>query len=71
MRGNQQAWGQVLGTQSEIGDELAFIDVNVQLNTNLLTVALNPNYEVLIGVLQEVTGCFNYFPMLIMFLLES
>ena len=53
---NQQAWGQVIGTQSEIGDELAFIDVNVQLNTNLLTVALNPNYEVLIGVLQEVTG---------------
>ncbi len=53
---NQQAWGQVLGAQSEIGDELAFIDVNVQLNTNLLTVTLNPNYEVLIGVLQEVTG---------------
>ena len=53
---NQQAWGQVLGTQSEIGDELAFIDVNVQLNTNLLTVTLNPNYEILIGVLQEVTG---------------
>jgi hypothetical protein len=53
---NQQAWGQILGTQSEIGDELAFIDVNVQLNTNLLTVTLNPNYEVLIGVLQEVTG---------------
>jgi len=53
---NQQAWGQVLGTQSEIGEELAFTDVNVQLNTNLLTVTLNPNYEVLIGVLQEVTG---------------
>jgi hypothetical protein len=53
---NQQAWGQVLGTQSEIGDELAFTDVNAQLNTNLLTVTLNPNYEVLIGVLQEVTG---------------
>jgi hypothetical protein len=53
---NQQAWGQVLGTQSEIGEELVFTDVNVQINTNLLTVTLNPNYEVLIGVLQEVTG---------------
>ena len=53
---NQQAWGQVLGTQSEIGEENTLVDVNVQLNTNLLTVTLNPNYEVLIGVLQEVTG---------------
>jgi hypothetical protein len=53
---NQQAWGQVLGTQSEIGEELAFIDVNVQLNTNLLTATLDPNYEILVGVLQEVTG---------------
>jgi hypothetical protein len=53
---NQQAWGQVLGTQSEIGDEFAFTDVNVLLNGNQLTVTLNPNYEVLIGVLQEVTG---------------
>ena len=53
---NQQAWGQVLGTQSEIGDELAFIDVNVQLNTNLLTVTLNPNYEILIGILEDPTG---------------
>jgi hypothetical protein len=53
---NQQAWGQVLGTQSEIGDELAFIDVNAQLNTNLLTVTLNPNYEILIGILEQPTG---------------
>jgi hypothetical protein len=53
---NQQAWGQVLGTQSEIGEENTLVDVNVQLNTNLLTVTLNPNYEILVGVLQEVTG---------------
>ena len=53
---NQQAWGQVLGTQSETGEELAFTDVNVQLNTNLLTATLDPNYEILVGVLQEVTG---------------
>jgi hypothetical protein len=53
---NQQAWGQVLGTQSEIGEENAFTDVNVLLNGNQLTVTLSPNYEVLIGVLQEVTG---------------
>jgi hypothetical protein len=53
---NQQAWGQVLGTQSEIGEELAFIDVNVLLNGNQLTVTLNPNYEILIGILVESTG---------------
>ena len=53
---NQQAWGQVLGTQSEVGEENTFIDVNVLLNGNQLTVILNPNYEVLIGVLEEPTG---------------
>jgi hypothetical protein len=53
---NQQAWGQVLGTQSEVGEENTFTDVNAQLNTNLLTVTLNPNYEVLIGILEEPTG---------------
>jgi hypothetical protein len=50
------SWNQITGTQSEIGDEFAFTDVNVQLNTNLLTVTLNPNYEVLIGILIEATG---------------
>jgi hypothetical protein len=50
------SWNQITGTQSEIGDEFVFTDVSVLLNGNQLTVTLDPNYEILVGVLQEVNG---------------
>jgi hypothetical protein len=50
------SWGQITGTQSEIGDEFAFTDINVLLSGNQLTVTLDPNYEVLLGILEEPTG---------------
>lgn len=50
------SWGQITGTQSEIGNEEAFTDVNVLLNGNQLTVTLDPNYEILLGILEEPTG---------------
>jgi len=53
---NQQAWGQILGTQSEIGDEFVFTDVSVLLSGNQLTVTLDPNYEILLGILEQLTG---------------
>jgi hypothetical protein len=50
------SWGQITGTQSEIGDEFAFTDINVLLSGNQLTVTLDPNYEILLGILEEPTG---------------
>jgi hypothetical protein len=50
------SWGQITGTQSEIGDEAAFTDINVLLNGNQLNVSLSSNYEILIGILEEITG---------------
>ncbi len=50
------SWGQITGIQSELGEEFAFTDTNVLLNGNQLTVTLDPNYEILIGILVESTG---------------
>jgi hypothetical protein len=50
------SWGQITGTQSELGEESAFTDINVLLNGNQLTVTLDPNYEILLGILEEPTG---------------
>ena len=50
------SWGQITGTQSEVGDEFAFTDINVLLSGNQLTVTLSPNYEILLGILEEPTG---------------
>ena len=50
------SWGQITGTQSEVGEEFAFTDINVLLSGNQLTVTLDPNYEILIGILEEPTG---------------
>jgi hypothetical protein len=50
------SWNQITGTQSEIGDEFAFTDITVLLNGNQLTVTLSPNYEILLGILEEPTG---------------
>ena len=53
---NEQGWGQVIGTQSEIGEETTFTDVDQLLNTNLLTVTSDPNSQILIGILEQPTG---------------
>jgi hypothetical protein len=50
------SWGQITGIQSELGEEFAFTDTNVLLNGNQLTVTLDTNYEILIGILVESTG---------------
>jgi hypothetical protein len=50
------SWGQITGTQSELGDEFVFTNVNVLLNGNQLEVTLDPNYEILLGILEEPTG---------------
>ena len=50
------SWNQITGTQSEIGDEFAFTDVSVLLSGNQLTVTLDPNYEILLGILEDPTG---------------
>ena len=50
------SWGQITGTQSELGDEFAFTNVNVLLNGNQLAVTLDPNYEILLGILEQPTG---------------
>jgi hypothetical protein len=50
------SWSQITGTQSEVGDEFAFTDINVLLSGNQLTVTLDPNYEILLGILEEPTG---------------
>jgi hypothetical protein len=53
---NEQGWGQLIGAQSEIGQEITFTDVDQLLNTNLLTLTLSSNYEILIGVLEQPIG---------------
>jgi len=53
---NEQGWGQVLGIQSEIGEETTFTDIDQLLNTNLLTVTSDPNSQILIGILEQPTG---------------
>jgi hypothetical protein len=50
------SWGQITGTQLELGDEFVFTNVNVLLNGNQLAVALDPNYEILLGILEQPTG---------------
>ena len=50
------SWNQITGTQSEIGDEFAFTDITVLLSGNQLTVTLSPNYEILLGILEQPTG---------------
>jgi hypothetical protein len=50
------SWGQIIGTQSELGDEFAFTDISVLLSGNQLTVTLDPNYEILLGIIEEVDG---------------
>ena len=52
----EYSWGQITGTQSELGEEFAFTDINVLLNGNQLTVTLDPNYEILLGILEEPIG---------------
>ena len=53
---NEQGWGQLIGSQSEIGQENTFTDVDQLLNTNLLTVTSDPNSQILIGILEQPTG---------------
>lgn len=53
---NEQGWGQVIGFQSEIGQENIFTDVDQLLNTNLLTVTLDSNSQILIGILEQLNG---------------
>jgi hypothetical protein len=53
---NEQGWGQVVGIQTEIGQETTFTDVDQLLNTNLLTITLDSNSEILIGILVQPTG---------------
>ena len=50
------SWGQITGSQLEIGNESAIIDINVLLNGNQIIVALDPNYEILTGSLINTTG---------------
>jgi len=50
------SWNQITGTQSEIGNEFAFTDITVLLNGNQLPVTLSPNYEILLGILEEPIG---------------
>jgi hypothetical protein len=50
------SWGQITGTQLELGEEFAFTDIDVLLNGNQLTVTLDPNYEILLGILEKPTG---------------
>jgi len=50
------SWGQITGTQLELGEEFAFTDIDVLLNGNQLTVTLDPNYEILLGILEQPTG---------------
>jgi hypothetical protein len=50
------SWSQIIGTQLELGDEFAFTDISVLLNGNQLTVTLDPNYEILLGIIEEVDG---------------
>jgi hypothetical protein len=50
------SWGQITGTQLELGEEFAFTDITVLLSGNQLTVTLDPNYEILLGILEEPTG---------------
>jgi hypothetical protein len=50
------SWGQITGTQLELGEEFAFTDITVLLSGNPLTVTLSPNYEILLGILEEPTG---------------
>jgi hypothetical protein len=50
------SWGQITGTQLELGDEFVFTNVNVLLNGNQLAVTLDPNYEILLGILEQPTG---------------
>jgi hypothetical protein len=49
-------WGELIGLQSELDNENLFVDVSIQLTGNQVTVTLDPNYEILLGILQEVTG---------------
>jgi hypothetical protein len=50
------SWGQITGTQLELGEEFAFTDITVLLSGNQLTVTLDPNYEILLGILEQPTG---------------
>jgi hypothetical protein len=50
-------WGQITGLIAQESEEEVGIETNVALAaTELATVTLDPNYEVLIGILEEPTG---------------
>lgn len=55
------AWGQITGAIAQIGEEGVSILANVAVTGNVLNLTLDPNYEILLGILEDVTGVLTTF----------